>query len=280
MVEVFVKIDGINICYEVIGEGDQVILIHGFGNDKNSWKLAQVGPLSKFFKLLIFDNRGAGKSDRLDEPYLMETFADDLNALMDVLNIKKAHILGESLGGMIAQTFTLNYPERVNKLILINTTSSFPKNPSGIEIYKNSKVAKYHAIKKDPVKAFWDHGISGFSRKFRKVLKENPNKKFYDLYTVEDLIKQNATNPSTPQDAENQANALLHFDITNKLDKIKKETLIITATHDKTLPRALNEKIHEKIPNSKLIVIERAGHYSPIEKAPEINEHIIDFLGN
>ena len=280
MVENYADVNGIKICYEIIGRGDQLILIHGFGPNKNNWKLAQVGPLSKYFKLLIFDNRGAGKSDRIDEPYYMEMFADDLNILMDVLNIERAHIVGESLGGMIAQTFTLNYPERVNKLILINTTSSFPKNPSGIELYKNSKITKYNAILNDPVKAFWDHGISGFSRQFRKVLKENPMKKFHDLYTVEDLIKQNATNPSTPQDAENQANALLHFDITNKLDKIKKETLIITATHDKTLPRALNEKIHEKIPNSKLIVIERAGHYSPIEKAPEINEHIIDFLGN
>jgi proline-specific peptidase len=279
MVEAFVKVNGINICYEIFGEGTPLILIHGFGSSKKAWKLAQVGPLSRYFKVIILDNRGAGKSDRPDEPYLMEIFAQDIKELMDHLSIEKAHILGGSLGGMIAQRFTLNFPERVNKLILINTTPSLPKNPSGIEMYKNSKIAKYHAILEDPVKAFWDYGIGGYSRNFRKMLKENPKAKIHNMFTVEDLIRENAYNPSTPQDSINQTNAVFHFNVTDQLHEIKNETLIITATHDKTLPRSMSEIIHEKIPNSKFVLIEKAGHGSPYEKAPEINDHIIKFLG-
>ncbi|MHA1913346.1 MAG: alpha/beta fold hydrolase [Promethearchaeota archaeon] len=280
MVEAFAKVNGINICYEIFGEGYPLVLIHGFGANKDEWKLAQVGPLSNHFKVIIIDNRGAGKSDRPDEPYLMEIFAQDVKKLMDHLNIEKTHILGLSLGGMIAQVFTLDYPERVDKLILINTTPSFPKNPSGIEMYKNSKITKYHAIMEDPIKAFWDYGVGGYSRSFRKKLQEDPKKMIHNMFTVEDLIRQSAESPSTPQDSINQTNALLHFDVTDRLHEIKNETLIITGTHDKTLPRSLSEIIHEKIPKSTFVLLEKVGHYSAIEKAPEINDHIIKFLRN
>ena len=174
MTELFAEVNGIKICYEIYGEGKPVVLIHGFGSTKDEWKLAQLGPLSEKFKVIIMDNRGAGKSDRPDEPYLMEMFADDINSLMEHLNIDKAHIIGLSLGGMIAQTFTINYNEKVDKLILINTTPDFPSNPSGIEMYKQSKIAKYEAILKYFDQAYWDYGVGGFSRNFRKELKTNP----------------------------------------------------------------------------------------------------------
>ena len=154
----------------IMKAGEPVILIHGFGSTKDEWKLAQLGPLSEKFKVIIMDNRGAGKSDHPDEPYLMEMFADDINSLMKYLKIEKAHIVGLSLGGMIAQTFAINYNEKVDKLILINTTPNFPSNPSGIEMYKQNKITKYEAILKDLEQAYWDYGVGGFSRKFRKEM--------------------------------------------------------------------------------------------------------------
>ena len=280
MTELFADVNSIKICYEIHGEGKSVILIHGFGSTKDEWKLAQVGPLSEKFKVIIFDNRGAGKSDHPDEPYLMEMFADDINSLMEHLKIDKAHIIGLSLGGMIAQSFAINYNEKVDKLILINTTPNFPSDPSGIEMYKQSKIAKYKAILKDLEQAYWDYGVGGFSRKFRKELKVDPKKKIYGLFSTEDLIKEFSNAPSTPQDSKNQTNALLHFNVVEELPTIKNETLIITASHDKTLPKSKSELIHEKIPNSKLIVLEGVGHGSCLEKAPEINKLILEFLEN
>ena len=117
MTELFAELKGVKICYELKGKGYPVILVHGFGAKKEDW-IAQFGPLSEKFKVIRFDNRGAGKSDRPKTPYTMEVFADDIKGLMDYLKIKKAHIIGWSLGGMIVQNFVLKYPNYVNKLTM------------------------------------------------------------------------------------------------------------------------------------------------------------------
>ena len=114
----FADVNGIKICYEIQGKGDPVILVHGFGVKKEVW-MCQYGPLSEKFKVIRFDNRGAGESDHPDELFTMEMLAEDIRGLMDALNLEKAHIVAWSLGGMIAQHFAIKYPDRINKLILI-----------------------------------------------------------------------------------------------------------------------------------------------------------------
>ncbi|MBD3197161.1 MAG: alpha/beta fold hydrolase [Candidatus Lokiarchaeota archaeon] len=277
MSEKFANINGIKISYEVKGKGEPLILVHGFGADKEVW-IAQFEPLSEYFKVIRFDNRGAGKSDRPDEPYNMKMFADDINGLMEHLGIEKAHVLGWSLGGMIVQTFALKYPEKLKKLILINTLPKWPGDEKGLEMYKQSQIDKYHRKMEDPKAAYFEGAKMGFDRKFRKEMEKNPEKVFYGLFSAEDLIEISATNPSTPQDIKNQAHALGTYDVYDDLPNISTDTLILTAEKDRQTPRTMNEKIHEQIPNSKLIVIENAGHESPREKAPEVNQHIIDFL--
>lgn len=125
MTELFAAVNGIKICYEIHGVGYPVILIHGYGGTKEEW-LVQVGALSTHFKVITFDSRGAGKSDRPNLPYTMDMFADDINSLLEFLEIEKGHVIAQSLGGMIAQNFVLKYPERVNKLVLINSWPGFP----------------------------------------------------------------------------------------------------------------------------------------------------------
>ncbi|MHA1273430.1 MAG: alpha/beta fold hydrolase [Promethearchaeota archaeon] len=275
----FADVNGIKIFYEIHGEqnDEPLILVHGFGASRLVWR-AQVKPLSEHFKVIIFDNRGAGKSDRPNEPYTMEMFADDLNGLMEYLKIDKANILGWSLGGMIVQTFAIKYPERVKKLILINTLPRWPGDEKGLQMYIDAQIKNYEEKIKDPLKAFFDGAIMGFSRQFVKQMKEDPKKKFYGLFSAEDIAKDRATDPATPQDIKNNAHALGNFDVVDKLHEIKAETLIICAEKDRQTPKSQNEIIHEKIPNSKLIVIPKVGHDSPFEKAPEINQYIIDFL--
>ncbi len=278
MTENYVKVDDINICYEIGGKGDSIILVHGFGAKKEYW-IGQFEPLKKHFQVIRFDNRGAGKSDRPNEPFTMELFASDIKGLMDVLHIKRAHIIGWSLGGMMAQVFALTYPERVNKLILINTLPYWPSaDDTGIKMYVDNKIATYEAILKDPEKAFFDHASMSYTRKFIKTMKENRAQKFFGLFTTDDLIAINSTDISTPQDFKNQANALRNFNILDRLSNIKSQTLIIAAAQDRQTPLSMNEKIQSAIPNSKLIAIEEAGHRSPMEKALEINEQIIKFL--
>lgn len=279
MVKKFAQINDIRICYEIKGEGEPVLLVHGFGSEKESWN-AQFEPLSEHFKVIRFDNRGAGESERPNQPYLMEMFADDTAGLLDHLNIEKAHIIGWSLGGMIVQQFAVRYPERIKKIVLINTLPKIPGEQSGLEMYKNNQIKGYHRKMEDPKKAFFEGAKLSYSRKFRKQMEQNPNKTFHGLFSAQDLIDISILHPATPQDIENQAHALSKYDVMDELSDIKQQTLIIAAEKDRITPLIMNKRIHNEIPNSELIVMEGVGHGSPREKAPTVNQYITEFLKN
>ncbi len=278
MTDLLTDVNGIKICYEILGEGDPVLLVHGLGSKKESW-IGQFKPLSEHFKVIRFDNRGAGKSDRPKGEYSMELFADDITGLMDYLKIDKAHIIGWSLGGMIVQNFVIKYPERVNKMILINTNYGTP-DESGAELYKNMRIANLKATEKDPEQTFWKSIRADYHISFRKQLEAEPSKKWYGLWSAEDLIKESMIDPPTLEDIELQARALSTHHTLERLNEIKNESLLITSTHDRVIPTAVMKEMHKRIPNSTLKVIDKAGHGSPRSRAQEINKMIIDFLSN
>lgn len=278
MPDLFAFINGINICYEIKGEGDPVLLVHGLGSKKESW-IAQFKPLSEHFKVIRFDNRGCGKSDRPKGVYTMELLADDIAGLMDSLKFEKAHIIGWSLGGMIVQNFVLKYPEYVNKMVLINTNYGQP-DESGAEVYKNMRLADLKLRKEDPEKSFWQSARGGFYIKFRKQLEADPSNKWYGLWSAEDLIKERVIDPPTEEDIEVQAGAANTHHTLERLNEIKNESLLITSTHDRVMPTTVMKEMHERIPNSTLKVIDKAGHDSPLSRAPEVNKMIIEFLKN
>src|SRR4030065_499777 len=107
-----VQANGINIYYESQGEGEPLFLIAGLGATHHLWEL-QVPSFACWFRVVTFDNRGAGDSDKPPEPYSIALFADDTAALMDALGIERAHVYGQSMGGIIAQEFALRHPQRL-----------------------------------------------------------------------------------------------------------------------------------------------------------------------
>ena len=276
MTELFAEINGVKICYEIKGEGYPIVLVHGFGSKKETWR-GQVDTLSKKFKVIRFDNRGAGKSDRPIMTYTMEVFADDIRGLMDHLNIEKAHIIGSSLGGMIVQNFVIKYPEYTNKVVLINTNYGTP-DEQGPNVYKKFRLDYLVKLKEDPEKTFWDGARVSYHISFRKQMEANPKKKFYGLWSAEELIKDSIIDPPTPADIEAQANALITHRTYERLGEIKNETLLITSSHDRVCPKSVMVEMHEIIPNSILKVINKAGHSSPLSRAPEVNQTIMSFL--
>ena len=278
MVESFAEVNGIRLCYSIDGKGYSIILVNGFGSKKEGW-MGQIPALSKKFKVISFDCRGSGKSDRPDMPYTMEMFADDIKGLMDFLNIEKAHCIGFSFGGMILQHFALKYPKKLEKLVLIN---SIPRIPEGYgpEMFIKSHLNGLELLKQDKVKAFWHGAKTGFYVKFRKEMEQNPKKKFYNLWSVEDLINYYSINPPSPIDIKNMAYALTTHDIYERLQEIKNKTLILAASHDKLVPKSVMLELYNKIPNSIFKIIEKAGHESIKEKAPLVNQALIDFLMN
>lgn len=276
----FADINGIKICYEIYGSDNNIpiILIHGFGAKKEIWN-SQVGSLSKKFKVITFDIRGSGKSDRPNKPYTMEMFADDIKGLMDYLHLKKVHLIGRSLGGMIAQHFALKYPECLNKLVLITTNPGMP-DEQGAEILKESYIEGLKRLKEDPVKEFWQKARVLYYQKFRKQMEANPKKRFHGIWSVEDLIRESTIDPPTPQDIQNRAHAIAKHNTLERLSEIKNKTLLLAASHDRLTLKSSMIEMHKRIPNSTLKIIEKVGHFMTLSRAPEINKIIIDFLEN
>lgn len=274
MTEIFAYINGINICYKKYGKGYPVVLVSGFSGTKEGW-IAQIGALSERFNVITFDNRSSGKSDHPDEPITMQMFANDLKGLMDFLQIERAHLIGQSLGGMILQQFTLTFPKLVNKLVLMNTSYSAQWI---YDILIKTTSENLNKSRETPEEAFWELSNFLYHQKFRRQMKENPKKKFYNLFSAEDLIKIDIDNQVSAQDLINQAHSLLNFNSFSKLNKIKNPVLLIAASNDVLTPLSFMKEMNEIIPNSILKVIHKAGHMVNISNAPEVNKLILEFL--
>jgi len=207
----------------------------------------------------------------------MKMLAKDVSDLVDFLKLKKTHIVGRSLGGMIAQHYALLYPKKLEKLVLIATNYG-RKDAEWVEVVKNNRLKELQTLKHDPLKTFKEKSKWVFHVKFRKEMEANPKKKFYNSFSMEDLINESTINPSRPQDVINQAEAMkTHYSL-EKLGCIKSETLIVAASHDRLTPVSVMKEINNKIPNCTLKIIDNAGHFFTLSRAPEVNEIILDFL--
>lgn len=118
-----ININNTSTYYEVTGEGHPFIFIHGSGLETDSWRL-QIEHFSGRYQCITYDVRGHGRTDVLEEDYNMEAYADDLRQLLSCLGVQRFHLAGFSLGGYIALSFTLRYPEMVEALVLAGTNCS------------------------------------------------------------------------------------------------------------------------------------------------------------
>jgi len=240
----FAKINGLKLSYLIHGTGFPVIFIHGYGAKKEIWR-TQVEDISKEFQTITFDLRGTGESDRPNIPYTMNMLAEDVKGLMNFIGVEKVHLIGRSFGGMIAQHFVLQYPEKVEKLILIAT--NFGRTDTDwVEIPKKGRLEEIETIKHDPLKAF----------------------------------KQKSRWVSRSQDIINQAEAMKTHYTLERLHEIKNKTLLIAASHDRQTPVTVMTEMRKRIPNSELKVINEAGHFMTLSRASEVNEIILNFLNN
>ncbi len=224
-----VKVNDIQIYYEVKGEGFPLVMIAGMGESLNGWDPRLVEELSRKFKLVMFDNRGAGRTDVSDRKYTIKLFADDTAGLMDALGISKAHILGISMGGMIAQELVLNYPEKVAKLVLCSTISQwggFNQDVSRflLAVKKGSSSEELTRI----IPSF--DIVSDFPSDF---VKKNPSVVFY---CTSDFAKENpdswnnymereAKHPISEEAYMRQVNAIEKVNTHDRLQQIKVPTL-------------------------------------------------------
>lgn len=277
MDDLYTKLNGIKVSYEIHGEGYPLILLHGFAMYKEFWNW-QARELSKDFKVITLDIRGCGKTDHPVESFYMEDLADDVRAFLDYLNLEKTHLGGHSFGGMVAQHFAIKYPNRLNKLVLMSTFDNLPLSTSGLEMYKRSQLSFYEAKMADPAKAFWDKMKQRFSRNFFKEMNQDPGRIFHNMFSAKDLMTlEEKYGTSKPQDILNLINAITHHNTTAHLYEIRSDTLILAAEKDRIVSKLSGEFLHEKIPNSKIVVFD-SSHFFMLEEAPKFNKKVLEFL--
>ncbi|MEX0804384.1 MAG: alpha/beta fold hydrolase, partial [Candidatus Binatia bacterium] len=180
------NVDGVNLYYELYGQGDPLVLVAGTGISLAPWRISQVPEFAKHYQVLIYDHRGLGRSDKPDVPYSTRLFAKDCAGLMDALGINKAHVMGHSMGGRVAQWVALDYPEKVRSLVLSGSGSG--KYSELLEDYPRGVPmdAALEMIEKGYEKYQHDHWGPGFMFS-EQFMKEHPEvvKKYQELIVDE-----------------------------------------------------------------------------------------------
>ena len=261
----FITVNDINLYYEEEGEGEPLLMIQGLGYDHRPFAWLRTG-LKKHMRLILFDNRGAGRSGVPDGPYTVEQMADDAAALLDALDIERADVLGVSLGGYIAQMMALRHPGKVAKLIV--GCSCFAGNPERMKMPQETLelLMKREGTPEQIARR-------GFAVAFSDDYPAREPEVF------DQLVRWRVQDPITPKGYFAQLQAGLGFDIEKEVGGIAAETLVIHGETDRVVPVARGKELAEAIEGSRLEILKGCGHLFFIEKAEAVAGMIKDFVG-
>jgi len=264
-----VHANGQELYFEVHGEGPPLILVMGIGYDATLWTLAQVPALSQVFQVVIFDNRDAGRSSKATGPYTIADMADDLAGLMDALDISRAHVLGLSMGGMIAQEFALRHPGRLHRLVLSGCGAA----PARVAF--------------DPIRTWnWVKATDRTGELFacQQFTWLFSNAFLRNKEAVQQTIALLTSNPHPvgPEAYDRQAQAYLRHDALDRLADLKSPTLVIVGEQDLLTPPWVCREVADRIPGAEFEIIKGAGssHVVPIERPDEFNHLVTRFLSS
>jgi pimeloyl-ACP methyl ester carboxylesterase len=257
-------VNRIDMYYEVHGNGFPLVLIMGLRRNLEWW-YCQIPELSRKYQVIVFDNRGAGRSDKPDMEYSIRLFADDTAELMNALGIGQAHILGISMGGYIAQELAINYPEKVKGLILGCTS---PGGKLGV-IMSQERIEKFVA----------NEGLSP-----QQILEKDMDLYFSDSFIknqpekIKEFTEISHRYYQPPEAFLRQFNACLNHDTVNRLSRISSPTLIIGGDDDYLVPTQNSMILKELMPHAKLELYEGCRHCFFIEVPDRFNASVVTFL--
>ncbi|MHB9058637.1 MAG: alpha/beta fold hydrolase [Bacillota bacterium] len=260
----FAEVNGVKLHYDVYGDGEPLLLIMGLGTPMWAWE-PQVREFSKHFKTIAYDNRGVGRSPLPAEPFGIDDMAADGVALLDHLGIKKAHVMGASMGGFIAQTIAIKYPERVDRLVLACTGSGGADQvrPEAWVFQEMLKPRDYTSM---------EDMLQGarvlFSEKSIAT----------QLDKLEAWGQRQEADPVSPQAVMAHAAACLSFDRSRDVGSIKARTLVIDGDQDIILPPENSRRLAASIAGAKLILYPETGHGFTFEAADDVNRDVVAFL--
>lgn len=254
------------LYHEIYGSGRPLLLIAGLGSDSSSWS-GVVKELSAHFKTVVFDNRGSGRSGLMHGERTIGKMAQDVIKLMDYLKIKKANMLGHSMGGYIAQELAINYPDRVDKLVLGSTApvSSRRNNILFKKIYDQLK-------REGPSRGWFKNWIAWL---FSPRLIADSS--FIDMFinsSLEYLYLPKA------KGFKSQIEAIALFDARDKINTIKAKTLILEGKYDVLITPREAVRLAKGIPKSRFKLLSGVAHCMHIENPKLFISTVLGFLKN
>jgi len=259
------KVGDLNVEYYVEGEGPPLLMIMGMAGQASSWGEPFLERLRPHFTTIRFSNRGTGSSDKPTDALSIRVMADDAAGLLTELGIEKAHVLGISMGGMIAQELVLNYPEKVQGLVLGCTTCG----PARGIATPAETVARFGGIVNLPIeeriRQFWNIMITpDFMTSGKRFL--------------EDVIETGMETRTPMETIGRQWGAALAFDSYDRLPQIKAPTLVIHGDRDMLVPAGNADVLHQQIAGSQKRIVPGVAHMFFWEKAGESATAVAEFL--
>jgi pimeloyl-ACP methyl ester carboxylesterase len=252
----------LNLFYVEQGHGEAVIFIPGLGGDHMLWH-RQMLAFAPHFRAIAPDNRGAGQSDHPDAPYTIEQMADDVAGLLDALGIERAHLIGASMGGFIAQMFALRHPHRLRRLILCCTSFGGPN----VVPMPPETLAVFTQRTGDPetdLRRVWAVSVT------ERFLREHPE-------ALEEYVAWRVRHPQPLHAYQRQLAAAMAFNLEARVHEIRAPTLIAHGAEDRVVPVENARRLHARIPRSRLVIFP-GGHLFFIEEAEAFNRVALAFL--
>ena len=240
------------------------MLIPGFASGAWLWH-KQTAELAKIFRVITFDPAGIAGSQPSSKPLSIASLAEDTAALLDFLQIERAHLLGTSFGGFIAQEFVFAFPGRVGKLILACTSyggkGHVPPSMQVLAAFASTKGLNSEARMRENL-------LTAFNPKF---VEDHPQE-------VEAFCRMRAENFVPEEVYLQQLNAALAFDASARVTTITAPTLVLTGDKDIVVPPQNSYNLAAAIPGSELKIIEGGSHMFFVEQAEEFNRTLVEFI--
>jgi 3-oxoadipate enol-lactonase len=255
-----ISINGIELYYQESGSGYPLVLLHGLGSCGDDWWF-QTPVFAQRFRVILPNLRGHQLSSPLRGPVAMQTLADDVAQLMEALNIRRAHVLGLSLGGAVAQVLALAFPEKVDRLILVNTFAHL--RPTSLR-------AAYTLARRVVVSKFLPPALTA------QVVARDLFPKPEQAQLRAEVISRSGANDV--RSYRYLVDTIRRFDSRRELDRITAPTLLITGDRDAVVPRGCQQQLVRGLPTAQWRVVNDSGHATPVDRPEEFNQIVLDFL--
>jgi pimeloyl-ACP methyl ester carboxylesterase len=273
-----VEANGATLYYETHGEGEPLLCVMGLGGNVHFWEF-QTPAFAAKYRTVVFDNRGAGRSSKPSGPYTIPQLADDAVAVMDAAGLRRAHVVGISMGGMIAQDLVLRYPDRVGALVLACTYARPDRSTHRVAEEGAEKIGAPSAMKLLAGAGF-DPAAIDLKQLFRFMMSLILTPEFIqrEKQWLRSLLERAVAYGFSTEAFLAQVSAVMSHDAAEALKGVHTPTLVLTGTADALVPPHHSDELARLIPGAALVRIEGGTHGFNVERRDEFNGAVLEFL--